>query len=389
MQNQESKHSLAKEILISLITMLFTSFGFVCSLEKPTAIDGTFAVKIMVLDTTRMSIDPSPVAEAKVQLTCNVYKILAEQYTDSTGKAEFVNLLAGHYQILATKEIRLANNGEDETLLLAGNSEIEISPSESGLIHTVTIGCKMPDNLVINEVYYAGIKYDKQTYCDDQFVELYNPTTETIDLNGYVIARGASNKDYIGTEFVECVYAYQFAGRDNEYLVPPHDFIVIAQDALDHREYASNSIDLSQADYECFSDCDFDNPSVPNLVPINSTSARNDFQIDTLHDIVLLIKPSEKPSINANGYLLFRVADVVDGVKYISQPDNKLIDPRIDRGYAGTDISRFSGRSIERHHPISGGPGYDSNNSSFDFITLIHAMPKRQHFSTEVVIPKR
>lgn len=384
MPREQSNGVMARAILIPLSFGIILSLGLFCTLEKPTAVDGTFAVKIVVFDTTNWDFGPLPVAKANVQFKCDVYKISVEQLTDSLGEAEFTNLLAGNYEISAIKTVVIENEGQIETRLLLGNSELQVDPSNPNPIDTVRAGFKPPAKLVINEIYYAGVKVSDRAYSDDQFIELYNPTDYTINLKGYVIARGASNTNYIGSPLVECVYAYQFT---QDAFALPHDFIVIAQDALDHRSQASTSIDLSGADYECLSGNDVDNPAVPNLVPINQNSAQNDFMLNNSHDIVLLINPKEVVPTNRVGNLLFRVADVVDGVKYTKEPDNKFIDPGIDRGYAGKDIERFSGKSIERHHPVTGDPGYDVNNSFFDFVTIARPTPKTQHDSAQTAPP--
>lgn len=384
MPRQQSNGVMARAILIPLSFGIILSLGLYCSLEKPTAVDGTFAVKIVVLDTTNLVIRSLPVAGANVQLKCDVYKISVEQLTNSLGEAEFTNLLAGTYEISAIKTVTTENQGQMDTLVLIGNSEVQVDPSNPNPIDTVRVGFKPADKLVINEIYYSGVEVSDQAYLDDQFVELYNPTADSINLKGYIIARGASNTNYIGSQLVECVYAYQFT---DDAFAQPHKFIVIAQDAIDHRSKAPGSIDLSGADYECFSGNDVDNPEVPNLVPVNQNSAVNDFMINNSHDIVLLIKPKEKFQTNRLDNLLFRVADVVDGVKYTREPDNKFIDPAIDRGYAGKDIERFSGKSIERHHPVTGDAGYDVNNSFFDFITISRPTPKTQHVSAQSAHP--
>lgn len=387
MQKQKSNCVAFREIPIALGIAILTCLGLFCSLEKPTAVDGTFALKVVVVDTTSMKSSPVLVADAKVQIKCDTYKISTEQFTDSNGETEFFNLLAGRYRISVSKEIIIASRDNNDALMLIGNSEINIGPSISEATDSIMVHYKMPDNLVINEIYYTGVSDDNRFYLDDQFVELYNPTADTIDLNGYVIARGGLNKDYIGTEFVECVYAYQFAGTKNEYLARPHDFIVIAQDAIDHRQIMPNSIDLSKANFEFFSGNDFDNPAVPNLLPLFQSGASNDFMLNTLHDVVLLIKPTAAIQLNPRGNLLFQLADVIDGVKYTIQPDDKFIQPTIDRGHAGTEMQRYSGKSIERHHPIMGHAGYDSNNSSFDFIIIYPPTPKRQHSSAQAAPP--
>ena len=62
---------------------------------------------------------------------------------------------------------------------------------------------------------------------------------------------------------------------------------------------------------------------------------------------------------------------VIDGVEWSPNPDlSKKLTLRVDAGYAGIGIAKYSGYSTERREP-----GLDSNNSTFDFRNIYPATP--------------
>jgi len=62
---------------------------------------------------------------------------------------------------------------------------------------------------------------------------------------------------------------------------------------------------------------------------------------------------------------------VIDGVEYsINGNSIKLLTQRVDAGFAGVGLSRYSGKSVQRRQP-----GFDTNNSSLDFIILNQPTP--------------
>jgi len=52
----------------------------------------------------------------------------------------------------------------------------------------------------------------------------------------------------------------------------------------------------------------------------------------------------------------------------------KELTTRVDAGFAGVGISKYSGKSVERRLP-----GFDTNNSNLDFVNVDHPTPGYQH----------
>lgn len=383
-----------KKILFLVLILWLLNLCF-CSMEKPTAIDGTMTLHILAIDTTgtlplNQQLSYSPVPNARVRMKCADYNQSLEFETDENGELVVENLLAAQYEISITKQVPNTNLGEYITTLLSASKTSNLKQQLSGAVDTIKVIKLVTSNLVINEIYYAGVNAGSSTYNLDQFVELYNAGSTTLYLDGLILARLAKNMYYVYTDDVEVVFAYQFPGKGEQFPILPHEIVVIAQDAIDHRKIAPLSPDLSNADWECFNQIgsDIDNASVKNLSLIPGT-APSDFFLNSTGDIVLLIKKYDNSNIRQFGQsLLFNVSEVIDGVKYWDPLNEyKVIQKIIDSGYSGFGIVRASGRSIERHHPETGGPGYDTNNSTFDFVSLFYPTPGWQHTQEEIIPP--
>jgi hypothetical protein len=153
----------------------------------------------------------------------------------------------------------------------------------------------------------------------------------------------------------------------------PKGFLVIAADATNHHNYGALCVDLSHADYEFFNAAanDFDNPAVRNLKAL--WSGNNDFTMNLAHCSVWISTGEEYTyqehcymsgtSTICTTYMHMMLSTILDGVEYASNPSSaRYTPPRMDGGYGGVGLTRYSGQSIERKVP-----GLDSNNSTFDF----------------------
>jgi len=65
-------------------------------------------------------------------------------------------------------------------------------------------------------------------------------------------------------------------------------------------------------------------------------------------------------------YVHIPIENVIDAVEYSSNSESKKqLTRRLDAGFAGVGMSKYSGKSVERRIP-----GFDTNNSRLDFIIL-------------------
>jgi len=266
-------------------------------------------------------------------------------------------------------DIRIEDGTETSNGLGSGGMYFTLDP------FSITVN----EGLRINEIYYAG-SCASSFYFYDQFVELYNNSEDTLYLDGMIVTRQLSTVDpsMEDVDYVRAIYAFQFPGTPvtgREHPVAPGQFVVIAADAIDHRPFCPSAVDLSTADWEMFNALgnDYDNPSVPNLVNImpNRTS---DYMINLVHNAVVLANGSEH-SMDADGYLRIPIRAIVDGVEYSSNAAvSKEMTIRVDAGFAGIGITRYAGYSTERKVP-----GLDTNNSTVDFVVILHPTPGYQH----------
>jgi hypothetical protein len=286
---------------------------------------------------------------------------------------------------------------EAVSTLLIGSIEknIQTHQSEPGL-DSIKVAPMRTSAIVINEIYYS-LRANSGLYVSDQFVELYNASNIIQYLDKMFICRISGNKNF-GDNVVALKY-YQFRGSGTDYPIEPHQFVVIAQDAIDHVNVGGvkGSIDLSHADWEFYNQyvADIDNLNVPNLKNIAHGKGGDDFMIHVTTDEVCLIKVNETYSVRyyeedgvITNYRIFNVTQVLDGIEYAADLDhNKAFDIRIDAGLAGYGIEGYSSKSIERHQPLTGAAGFDINNSSFDFVDINHPTPGWQHSESDIFYP--
>lgn len=386
----------------SVLIILFALLLFIfCANEKPTAIDGTISARFMVVDTSGTLADYSlsqliGVPGARIRMNSIDYSAPLRYETDENGFFEIKNILAGRYRISADKFFpadSMLNLGKKALdVMLTGSAEIDLSkPQPENNYFIIEVGASFLSSIVINEIYYS-CPANSGLYFSDQFIELYNASDTTQYLDQILICRMASLQEFPGQ--AEAIRYYQFPGSGMEHPMEPEQFVVVAMDAVDHVNDggAIGSIDLTNADWEFYNQLysDLDNPNVPNVLNASPERGGWDFMINLSTDEVCIIRVDDLDAVPfyEESHKLFNIADIIDGVEYSYNPDHiKALDYRIDAGLAGYTITTYTGKSIERHHPETGGPGYDTNNSTFDFVSLYHPTPGWQH-SAEDVIPR-
>ena len=239
------------------------------------------------------------------------------------------------------------------------------------------------NSVKINELFFSGS--DPSTfYFYGQYCELYNASSDTLYLDGMILTKqrpAEADVEDPPLEYVRATYAYQFPGipvTGREYPIAPGEIIVIASDAMDHTMWSENSVDLSNAHWETYNPhkADYDNLNVPNLLSINP-DVGPDWMLNLSHDAVVLatgehwsLEEYENSSGNISEQIIIPLDEVIDGVEFSSSLDIKYLTVRVDEGFAGVGISKYSGMSIERREL-----GLDSDNSSYDFINNVRPTP--------------
>jgi hypothetical protein len=348
-----------------------------CIEKPPTQVDGTSSLQVFALADTSTEAGIEKYVRfpsARVILTSEYgIKIVT---TDSSGYVLILHLPASTYSVSVQGNYTFI----DTIYQFSGNIENFLLTPTAMLAETVKAKPVLATGIVINEIYSCGAP--SYLYFWDLFIELYNAGHTVKYLDGAIVMRvnSSDGSNLPGQDWQKngsmngVTYIYKFPGNsgDKKYAVNPGQFVVLASNAIDHSKQAPGAVDLSHSDWEFYnqySGTSADNPGVPNLTNMKSSNT-TPFLIGLTSDIVVIA--SGEDTIYTDG---IKISTIWDGVEYRSSTtSNKTLDSRIDRGRA-ISPPKYSGQSLQRR-----GPGFDSNNSSFDFEIIPKATPGRQTF---------
>jgi len=385
-----------KTIIIILIYL--TLFGALtyCSRSMPTDKDGSFSVEYVIKDSSGIlednpNYDYAPLTNSPVILESNsyyadfnnLYRYFSK--TDESGYVKFENLPSSGYRLSVVKDTFYVDpvNNDSIKIQLTGFKEIE--NLQENISDSLFVSVSHKSGIVINEIYYCGPK-NRAFYFYDQFVELYNTSDSTLYLDGLIVSRAVQNRhiEIETNDFVQVLSVFQFPGEPltgKEYPIEPGQIVLVAADAIDHSKYIENALDLHNADWEFVDPYggDIDNPDVPNVLNIVPEKT-NDFMINLVHNAVVLSDGSnwywgEYNDTGTYQYIHIPIKNVIDAVEYSASAEKqKEITARLDAGFSGVGIEKYSGKSVERRKP-----GFDTNNSNLDFVNIKPPSPGYQH----------
>nr|WP_315027757.1 DUF4876 domain-containing protein [uncultured Chryseobacterium sp.] len=133
-------------------------------------------------------------------------------------------------------------------------------------------------DLILEEVFFTGTKTPQGAmYFGDQYFKITNNTDQTLFADGMLLIQSSfmtnEKQDYspniMGTTF-SAGAIIKIPGSGNTYPVKPGESIIIAEDAINHKEFNPSSINLSHANFQIFKEDsdDIDNPAVPKMVNV-------------------------------------------------------------------------------------------------------------------------
>lgn len=151
----------------------------------------------------------------------------------------------------------------------------------NGTEQTKTIDISMKagsSDLILEEVFFTGTKTPQGAmYFGDQYFKITNNTDKTLYADGMLLVQSAfmtnEKQDYspniMGTTF-SAGAIIRIPGNGTTYPVLPGASIIIAEDAINHKEFNPSSINLSHANFQIFKEDsdDIDNPAVPKMVNV-------------------------------------------------------------------------------------------------------------------------
>jgi hypothetical protein len=334
--------------------------------------------------------------------------------TGADGLAVFESVIPGLYDVSSTQTI-----ADNDALNITGvfNRSLTLNAAQTGVTINAEQNIRLnlelsgapSGSLVIKEVYYTGSRTPSGgNYFSDQFVEIYNNSSETVFLDGLCIAdlfgvAGQINPTNVPTPFASDrnhVYAsnvWRIPGSGRQHPLQPSQSIIIAQDGINHRTdpvgNPSSPVDLSTADWETFNqrddNRDTDAPNVPNLERLYFTGgfdwlmpvfgpALVIFRTDNfaaLQQVPIPDAPTQQPRIRIPNAL---VIDAFEALQNAQSSAFKRVPPALDAGFVFARDT-YTGESARRKTAVTTGGRrvlQDLNNTSQDFEILARPTPK-------------
>ena len=247
---------------------------------------------------------------------------------DQGGYAHVGSINGSESSNKVNREIAIQVRSDEVYGYLKGLFDLDWNLANPTYLPLVMRGYRAPDHVVISEVLYRP---SGQTTGNREWVELYNPTGQAINLADWYLGDAAAPGEY-GAGL------YRFpAGA----VLPAGGVIVIAQQAADFQPVGG----FTRPHYEFLIDPGRDDPTVPNMVPAGAWSGFG-FKLGDGGDKVILR--------DANGV-------DVDVVVY-----GAATYPGVNPHPGGVEESW----SLERRPPH-----YDTNDCAVDFVPRYPATP--------------
>ncbi|MFB6317007.1 DUF4876 domain-containing protein [Saccharicrinis sp. FJH54] len=329
---------------------------------------------------------------------------------NSEGQLVFENLDPGFYSLSTSVTISpehaefISQEYFIDSLVLNANKIISVLESTED---TLIIVPAFKSDLIIREFYYSGSYTNSgDHYFADQYLELYNNSDKTIDISGIIIAKhesvgyGYNRWSYIKDSVVVDML-WQIPENTNQNLLFPGNSIVIARDAINHKDdpngNVNSPVDLSSANFEFYvifeNKPDLDSPA-ENLKELFTMEPSQDITFFVKFGGGLMILDPKTDDVEAfitehkekvtypNGHVRYVVhipntwvIDAIDVLENENAEAFKRFPESLDAGFtyngtkgSGTCISRklvsdVDGRKVFR----------DTNNSTYDFLN--HQVP--------------
>ncbi|WP_250254338.1 DUF4876 domain-containing protein [Chryseobacterium sp. Marseille-Q3244] len=187
-------------------------------------------------------------------------------------------LPTGTYNITVEGSIIYTDNSVAIEAKVGGvQTSVVINGTEQTKIIDISMKAGSSD-LILEEVFFTGTKTPQGAmYFGDQYFKITNNTDKTLYADGMLLIQSAfmtnEKQDYspniMGTTF-SAGAIIRIPGNGTTYPVLPGASIIIAEDAINHKEFNPSSINLSHANFQIFKEDsdDIDNPAVPKMVNV-------------------------------------------------------------------------------------------------------------------------
>ncbi|WP_018675022.1 DUF4876 domain-containing protein [Riemerella columbina] len=318
-----------------------------------------------------------------------------------------LTLDTGSYEISATGEAEVILNGNTVVSKVSGYKDSYPITSNTKTLDLDLFISPTQTDFVIEEVFFTGtLTPEGKQYNDDKYFKIYNNTDKILYADGLMISQSeflTTDKQVYTPNIMDKAHAVtaiiMIPGNGTQYPVKPGEYILVADTAIDHKEFNPKSYDLRTADFEFYKEgmADIDNPNVPNTINVFSRMVMHNRGF-TAYTISRLPQGMTVEQYLKDYKYHYKYDFVWNGVTYpmsgdaYSIPNEWIKDavnlsvasefqwlvtaPSIDRGwtYCGTknsDKTRY-GKSVIRKTLGFNQSGkkvlMDTNNSTVDFI---------------------
>jgi hypothetical protein len=291
--------------------------------------------------------------------------IVAAGRTDATGTVQVGPLEPASYEVSFTRLLsaserdRLASTGAGGVEGFARRARVRLGGFDTA---SVVARASLRGSLLMSEwAFFQG--YDgHDSYVTGGFLELYNNSDTTVFLDSLVIGAGFFQEiAYVYRDCGDAAALYlpangvwvgefnRFPGRGKDYPVAPGHVVVIATDAIDHRPFFPNALDLRHADFEFTGPSDVDNPVVPNLTmlgPLVIPPGHGEAFTFGNGGVVLVLRPLNTDTLGRtiaagnHEYRFVQASAIIDASVlvfhnfYGFQPCEHVVNPAIDLDHA-------------------------------------------------------
>lgn len=385
-------------LLIGLVAAMATTVTVSCSRDNDEFGSGVVVAQKSNLTITLSGKDVSSYKNVEIEIQ-EVNTGAVTKYTFVNEAAHTLELPYGSYKVIANGEVIMMSLDQ---LQVGGTANVDINTATSNVLVNLQIK-QFSKDFIIEEVFFTGIKTpDNKNYNNSRYFKLVNNTDKVLYADNLII----SGSEFFTTvkrvitpynveEYFPIANMMVLTGTGTQYPVQPGDFIVVADNATDHRP--SNGFNLQNADFE-FPNTNpslgqVDNPAVPNAKIVFTKMTFNMIFLYTTSQeayVIARFPAGENPDTFIQNYKYtysytnsagntttvnsYKIPNtwIVDAVNTSRDADflHIITGASLDAGYTSASPG-YSGKTVRRKivgQTANGKNIYkDTNNSAADF----------------------